>query len=433
MVSTEDMNKIDGVGANLLERMRRSRELRDAGLIRPNDKPIRSILKKPTQSPLKEGRKVSINSSTTVWEVETDYTSPIRGVDENGVQFVLTYDTGCATNESVNVHVQVGKENVKALNDGESGVVKNPNTSPNTNDYATDFVKDVAANVQTACDNANGDEPNAKDTIVDHDVDAKVKAASEKVNISFALALKHKVNRVAHIAELRNDERVEGADVTLFLAAIEEVSSRFANTLYGYFVGKHLAYQLVENYVKNVWKPIQLDAYTSDMCLNLWGRNAYALALIEVSADDVLKDDLVIAIPVGKDKGHSLASIRIEYEWRPPRCSNCLIFDHMDDKCPKLPKEVTPVVVIDVDTNHSKDMADDGTSKVGKSTSTSALDKNARLENSFSALNDDEESKWNDNTTWQHTQQVLNVLNESSSDVDAEITLGDRGGNIKTT
>nr|GEV24824.1 hypothetical protein [Tanacetum cinerariifolium] len=397
MVSTKDINKIDSVVANLIERMRRSRELRDACLIRPNDKPIRLILKKPTQSPIKEGRKVSMNSSTF---------------------------------GSVNVPVQVAKENVKALNDGESGVVKNPNTSPNTNDYATDFVKDVAANVQTACDNANGDEPNAKDTVVDHDVDTKVKAASEKVNISFASTLKHKVNRVAHIVELRNDERVEGAAVTLHLAAIEEVSSRFANTLYGYFVGKHLAYQLVENYVKNV-------------C-------AYARALIEVSTDDVLKDDLVIAIPVGKDKGHSLASIRIEYEWRPSRCSNCLIFDHMDDKCPKLPKEVTPAVVIDVDTNHSKNMADDGfkvvkkkrnkkkkhqkqvdgvvlskpslnlhyrrvnngnstkqsgsnvasTSKVGKSTSTSALDKNAQLENSFSALNDNVESEWNDNTTW---------------------------------
>ncbi|GKA09184.1 hypothetical protein Tco_0688515 [Tanacetum coccineum] len=31
------------------------------------------------------------------------------------------------------------------------------------------------------------------------------------------------------------------------------------------------------------------------------------------------KEDLVIDIPRGKDKGHSLATIRIEYEWKPPR------------------------------------------------------------------------------------------------------------------
>ncbi|GKE67279.1 hypothetical protein Tco_1521440, partial [Tanacetum coccineum] len=84
-------------------------------------------------------------------------------------------------------------------------------------------------------------------------------------------------------------------------AAMAEVSfTVMKNTLYGYFVGKRLAYQVVENYVNNVWskyglkriqlhvlkwdlvslplhwgkKPIQLDAYTSDMCLNSWGRSA---------------------------------------------------------------------------------------------------------------------------------------------------------------
>ncbi|GJU96245.1 hypothetical protein Tco_1321001, partial [Tanacetum coccineum] len=71
------------------------------------------------------------------------------------------------------------------------------------------------------------------------------------------------------------------------------------------------------------------------------------------------------------------------------------------------------------------------TSKVGKATSTSDHTKNVRLENSFSVLNNDEESEWKDNTAWQHTQQVLNVLNESDSDVDEEITLDDRGGNLK--
>ncbi|GJQ89558.1 hypothetical protein Tco_0000697 [Tanacetum coccineum] len=58
---------------------------------------------------------------------------------------------------------------------------------------------------------------------------------------------------------------------------------------------------------------------------------------------------------------------------------------------------------------------------------------NVRVENAFSVLNDDEGSEWNDTTTWQHTQQALNVLNESDSDVDEEITLDDRGGNLKTT
>nr|GEV82433.1 hypothetical protein [Tanacetum cinerariifolium] len=365
------MNKLDGISESLIKWMRRSRELRDASLNKhgasefgANPKLLKSILKH-IQSPSKEGRKVSMNLSTMVWEVETDFASPIRPV--------FARDTGSTC---VNKPFQVERVNVTVLNDKESRVSSTLNTSPNVNVSATDFEKDTTA---------------------------KVQPASNKVHNSFASALKHKVDRVAEIVELRNEECVEGAAVTLSLAAIKEVSLRFENTLYRYFVGKRLAYQVVENYVKSIWskygliriqlhgdffllqfkikeimnivldyevglslvttqigKPIQLDAYTSDMCLNLWGRSAYARALIKISADDVLKDDLVIAIPVGKDKGHSLATIRIEYEWKPPRCSTCLIFYHTDAKCPKLPKEVIPAVVSNVDASHSKDVADDG-------------------------------------------------------------------------
>nr|GEZ42702.1 hypothetical protein [Tanacetum cinerariifolium] len=463
-----DLNKLDGIAENLLEMIRKSRELRAASL---SDE--------------------SINPGLFDYNVVTDYASPIK--------LVFNSDAGYLSNASDNEPDQVAKEIGKVSNDEESGVSINPNPSSNVNANATEFEKDFATTVNTA---------------------------NHQVLNSFASVLKHKVNHVAEIMELRNDECAEGAAVTIPLAAIEEVTSRFENTLYGYFVGKRLAYQVLENYVKNVWskyglkriqlhaefflfqfqtkegmnrvldnavtiplaaieevtsrfentlygyfvgkrlayqvvenyvknvwskyglkriqlhaefflfqfqtkegmnrvldngawlirrvplllniwspnsdlhkaeikkvpvwvklhnvpivaysevglslittqigKPIQLDAYTSDMCLNLWGRSAYARALIEISADDVLKEDLMIAIPIGKDKGHSLASIRIEYEWRPPRCSTCLIFDHTDDKCPKLSKVVTPAVVTNVDLNLSKDVADDGFEVVKK-------------------------------------------------------------------
>ncbi|GJU94038.1 sugar transport protein 13 [Tanacetum coccineum] len=41
--------------------------------------------------------------------------------------------------------------------------------------------------------------------------------------------------------------------VAIPMEAVEAVSTRFANTLYGYFIGKRLAFPLVENYVKNTW------------------------------------------------------------------------------------------------------------------------------------------------------------------------------------
>ncbi|GJU51859.1 zinc knuckle CX2CX4HX4C containing protein [Tanacetum coccineum] len=374
-------------------------------------------------------------------------------------------------------------------------------------------------------------------------------------------------HKVVNLSELRNDEVVEGAAVTLPLAAVEEVNARFTNTLYGYFIGKRLAFKLVENYVKNTWakfgikriqlhddfflfqfdskagmervletgpwlirrvplilnmwspnvelkkdevktapvwiklhhvpivaytevglslittqigKPIMLDSYTCNMCVSSWGRSSYARALIEVSAEKAFMESIVIAIPLGKDKGHSLATVEIEYEWKPPRCAACLVFDHTSENCPKKPKVI---ITSDISANDmvEKDTAADGfevvkkkrnkkkkhqkqvdgvvlnkpsltlhyrrvdrgnstkqsgsyvasTSKV-KSTSTSAHSQNVQLENSFSALNDDEENEWKDTTTWQHTQQVLDVLNESDSDVDEVITLDDRGCNLKT-
>ncbi|GJV38022.1 hypothetical protein Tco_1410499 [Tanacetum coccineum] len=251
----------------------------------------------------------------------------------------------------------------------------------------------------------------------------------KQVSSSFASVLQNKPMRKAvKIKELRSDEVVAGASVTLPLEAVEEVSSRFANTLYGYFIGKRLAFKLVENYVKNTWakyglkrvqlhedfflfqfdtkehmesvlengpwlirlvplilnvwspdadlikaevkkapvwvklhhvpivaysevglslittqigRPIMLDSYTSNMCVNSWGRSAYARALIEVLAEQELMDSIVVAIPLGKDRGHSLATIEVEYEWQPPRCSTCRVFDHVTSQCPTIPKEVT--------------------------------------------------------------------------------------------
>ncbi|GJS60553.1 hypothetical protein Tco_0655337 [Tanacetum coccineum] len=243
---------------------------------------------------------------------------------------------------------------------------------------------------------------------------------------SFASVLQANTNKkIVKIKELRNEVVVEGAAVAIPFEAVQEVKSRFSNTLYGFFIGKRLAFPLVENYVKNTWakyglkrtqlhdefflfqfeskegmnrvledgpwlirtvplilnvwspntylkkaevkkapvwiklhhvpivayseiglslittqlgKPITLDSYTSSMCLNSWGKSTYARALIEVSAEKDLLDSLVIVIPVDNGIWHTLATIDVEYEWNPPRCATCLVFDHHSDKCPKLPK-----------------------------------------------------------------------------------------------
>ncbi|GJX89003.1 zinc knuckle CX2CX4HX4C containing protein [Tanacetum coccineum] len=211
------------------------------------------------------------------------------------------------------------------------------------------------------------------------------------------------------IMELHNEENVKGVVVAIPFGAVEEVRNKFANTLYGYFIGKHPAFMLVEKYVKNTWakfglervmlrngflsfqfatrggikkvlengpwiircvplilniwdhntslkkdditlapvwvklhnvpivaysetglslittqlgRPIMLDSYTCNMCLNPWGRNTYARALIEVSAAKTLLDSLVVAIPLPNGKGHTLENIEIEVDVTKPVVTN---------------------------------------------------------------------------------------------------------------
>ncbi|GJS13138.1 retrovirus-related pol polyprotein from transposon TNT 1-94 [Tanacetum coccineum] len=84
---------------------------------------------------------------------------------------------------------------------------------------------------------------------------------------------------------------------------------------------------------------IKLDAHTSNMCLNSWGMNSYARVLVEISAKKELVESLVVAVPIDKNKGLRLVSVEIEFEYRPPRCSVCKVFDHIDKECHKNEKE----------------------------------------------------------------------------------------------
>ncbi|GKF40968.1 hypothetical protein Tco_0124310 [Tanacetum coccineum] len=219
-----------------------------------------------------------------------------------------------------------------------------------------------------------------------------------------------------------------------------------------------------------------LDSYTSNMCLSSWGRSTYARALIDVSADKELMESLVIAIPKGKDMGHSLAIIEIEYEWKLPRCSSCLIFDHESDKCLKYLKEAVPAKVIDDgfvevkkkkakvkqppkrqvegvrlnkpslnlqfrrvekgDTSKTRETKNTNnrnkkrvpTGPIMKKVNDKALDPlepGITTANPFSALSDADAREWGDDNTWANAKSALEVVNESDSDVDENIIIGE--------
>ncbi|GJZ20509.1 retrovirus-related pol polyprotein from transposon 17.6 [Tanacetum coccineum] len=322
---------------------------------------------------------------------------------------------------------------------------------------------------------------------------------------------------------MRNEVSVDGAAAALPIEAVETVNARFTNTLYGYFIGDRLAFPLVENYgmesvlengpwlvrrvplILNEWtpntilkkdeikrvpvwvkmhhvsivayseiglslistqigKPIMLDSYTSNMCLHSWGRSVYARALIEIAADVELVKSLVIAIPLGNKEGHTFATIDIEYEWTPPRCASCRIFDHVSDKCPKLPKVVPTDKAVDdgftevkkkkakakqsskkqvegirlnkpplnlqyrrVDRGESsKQKVNTDVNKVSTNYGPSkTLDKTSKVAtmNSFSALSGEDANVWDDDNRVT-TEIELHVVNDSDSeDVDEYITM----------
>nr|GEX20262.1 hypothetical protein [Tanacetum cinerariifolium] len=86
--------------------------------------------------------------------------------------------------------------------------------------------------------------------------------------------------------------------------------------------------------------PMMLDSYTNSMCLESWERSSYARILIEINACNNFSDNMVMVVPNIKGTGYTKETIRVEYEWKPPRCSTCLIFGHSLDDCPKALKRV---------------------------------------------------------------------------------------------
>ncbi|GJZ26941.1 zinc knuckle CX2CX4HX4C containing protein [Tanacetum coccineum] len=70
-----------------------------------------------------------------------------------------------------------------------------------------------------------------------------------------------------------------------------------------------------------------------------WGRSSFARCLIEVNSEADLVDVVTIGIPSLSEDDFTKETIRVEYEWRPPRCDTCKIFGHVHDYCPKKVKK----------------------------------------------------------------------------------------------
>ncbi|GKF10930.1 zinc knuckle CX2CX4HX4C containing protein [Tanacetum coccineum] len=98
-------------------------------------------------------------------------------------------------------------------------------------------------------------------------------------------------------------------------------------------------------------KPIMLDSYTSSTCKDSWGQSSFARCLIEINLEANFMESITIGIPDLDGPGHTKETIRVEYEWKLPKCPTCNILGHTGDTCPK--KVVTTPV--ENDTNVTND------------------------------------------------------------------------------
>ncbi|GKE23571.1 putative reverse transcriptase domain-containing protein [Tanacetum coccineum] len=81
--------------------------------------------------------------------------------------------------------------------------------------------------------------------------------------------------------------------------------------------------------------PVMLDSYTSDMFMQSWGRSSYARVMVKLRANVELKDNIVVVMPKITREDHYTCNVRVEYEWKPPRCSSCKVFRHIHEECQK--------------------------------------------------------------------------------------------------
>nr|GEW63808.1 hypothetical protein [Tanacetum cinerariifolium] len=154
---------------------------------------------------------------------------------------------------------------------------------------------------------------------------------------SFASLLKpNDATNKVHFCTLVNEERVESVDCVLPKAAAVKVKGRYDNSIVGFFLGKDPSFlDGLSLLATQIGKTIMLDAFTSSMYVESWGRISFARALIEIDAAVGLKKEVIMAIPEEEGDGHIKEVVRVEYEWKPPHCVDCKSFGHDTSLYPK--------------------------------------------------------------------------------------------------
>ncbi|GJS13135.1 hypothetical protein Tco_0407607, partial [Tanacetum coccineum] len=342
-------------------------------------KPLKSILKKPKVTNVANGSGADVSTTKVSRKVSVDERLDVHVYSVQNIPAGEAQDVGSQNvkihQEGPNIYLTAGMnvENATAFaacNEGQhSCVVAGDETTGNIG--KPDLMSSKASDGSNV--DANGN--------IDKGSDAGNNAT--KKPMSFANAINsEQVSKKLNFRTLVNEERVVDSDTVLPKSTIDNVKNMFENSLVGFFVGKSLAFPIVQNYVKNTWgifglqklmrnddgvflfkfatkngleqvlergpwmihnspiilnkwtpyvslirdeitkvpvwiklrkiplvaysedglsliatqigKPIMLDAFTSSMCCESWGRIGYARALVEINADMQLKKEAIM-------------------------------------------------------------------------------------------------------------------------------------------
>ncbi|GJZ47268.1 hypothetical protein Tco_0601100, partial [Tanacetum coccineum] len=257
-----------------------------------------------------------------------------------------------------------GKRSGKGVKEKQSSSVHDPSKANNSAnfDYGTSTnanknmeLNDVNDPLVNLLDKSNGTLNELVVNMVENS-SGHVLNDNTKDHVSFAKLFKgDKSGKVANFRTLLALAG-NGADVAVSLGSVQAVHERFSNTAYGSFLGKRVAYLVVENYVKNIGGSLypsldyvhdipitaftedglsvidtklgtllMLVSYTMTMCMESWCKLSYARAMIKLRADVELKHSLMVAVPKLEGEGYIMYIIYVEYEWTPSRCSSCKI------------------------------------------------------------------------------------------------------------
>ncbi|GJX06151.1 RNA-directed DNA polymerase, eukaryota, reverse transcriptase zinc-binding domain protein [Tanacetum coccineum] len=220
-----------------------------------------------------------------------------------------------------------------------------------------------SSNVKGSCDGDGSDSLHKKNRRCDGEEDNQGQGMKKNVHCSFTDVTK------ANQCNVDNTLSLVPMCMVFDEELVREGSRKWELTLCGHFVGCKMSYTELRNrdpsvvidkrdpevlpcWIKlynvpleawtvkgisaiasEVGKPLIMDKTTSKLCKFGTGNFGYARVLVEIKAENELKEKVELCYQSKEQKTLCFKFVKVEYSWKPPMCSKCKVFGHTDSTC----------------------------------------------------------------------------------------------------